>query len=103
MAKIKYFNGTEELNFVTGYPNDQFKASGGKMSKANYYDGYNRMMGRTFDGRLLPVERKITYKSQPSLHVCNAKCMNGKENGTCECQCGGKNHGAGMFTNLIAA
>lgn len=103
MAKIKYFNGTQELTFVTGYPNAQFAAAGGVKSKANYYDGFKRMMGRAADGRLLPVERAITYKSAPSLHVCNAKCMGGKVNGACECQCGGKNHGAGMFTSLLAA
>jgi len=45
----------------------------------------------------------ITYKQFPSRHECNAKCLNGKHNGTCECQCGGKNHGAGMFTKLLEA
>lgn len=33
----------------------------------------------------------------------NAKCLNGKHNGACECQCGGVNHGRGMFTTLLAA
>lgn len=41
----------------------------------------------------LPVTRRIKYKTQPSLHECNAKCMGGKHTGTCECRCGGKNHG----------
>lgn len=41
----------------------------------------------------LPVSRKINYKHRPSLHECNARCMGGKCGGTCECRCGGKNHG----------
>lgn len=92
---IKYFNGTQELSQVQGYPNAQFFAAGGIRSKANWYDGFERLMGRTSDGRLLPVERAIAYKSAPSRHVCNAKCIGGKINGVCECQCGGRNHGIG--------
>lgn len=41
----------------------------------------------------LPVTRRIEYKARPSLHECNAKCMNGSHRGVCECRCGGKNHG----------
>ena len=103
MAKIKYFNGNQELAFVNSYPVAQFIAAGGVKSKANYVDSFNRKMGRTPDGQLLPVERAITYKSAPSLHVCNTKCVGGHPNGICECSCGGKNHGIGMFTSLLAA
>jgi hypothetical protein len=49
-------------------------------------------------GGIYPVTRRIEYKSRPSLHECNAKCLGGKHNGTCECRCGGKNHGAGSFS-----
>ena len=49
------------------------------------------------DGLELPVTRKIEYKSQPSLHECDARCMGGKCNGICECRCGGKNHGVGRL------
>lgn len=52
-------------------------------------------VGLDADGFELPVTRKIEYKRRPSLHECNARCMNGKCNGVCECQCGGKNHGVG--------
>lgn len=69
---IKYFNGVQELTQVQGYPNAQFFAAGGIKSKANWYDGFERLMGRASDGRLLPVERAIAYKSAPSKHVCNA-------------------------------
>lgn len=44
-----------------------------------------------------PVTRRIEYKRNPSLHECNAKCLNGKHNGACECRCGGKNHGRGSL------
>ena len=92
---IKYFNGIQELTRVQGYPNQQFLAAGGTMSKANRYDGFERLMGLAPDGRILPVERAISYKTSPSKHVCNAKCTGGKINGVCECQCGGRNHGIG--------
>ena len=103
MAKIKYFNGTDELLAVTCVPIAQFIVIGGIKSKANYVDSFKRLAGRSIDGRLLPVERKIEYKSNPSKHICNAKCLNGSINGACECQCGGKNHGAGMLSSLLAA
>jgi hypothetical protein len=46
-----------------------------------------------------PVQRRITYKCFPSRHECNAKCLNGKHDGTCECKCGGVNHGLGNILN----
>ena len=103
MAKIRFFNGTDELTRITSVPNAKFAAMGGVKSKANWYDSFHRIVGVSADGRLLPVERTITYKAFPSRHECNSKCMNGKINGTCECQCGGKNHGLGMFTRLLEA
>jgi len=52
-------------------------------------------------GGLLPVTRRIDYKAQPSLHEGNAKCLNGKATGSCECRCSGRNHGRGLFTGQI--
>ena len=68
-------------------------------------DGFTMLVGypTVGSGSAMPVTRKITFKSYPSRHECNAKCLNGKHNGTCECKCGGKNHGAGMFTKLLEA
>ena len=40
----------------------------------------------------LPVTRVIAYKDKPSLHVCDARCENANGD-TCECACGGTNHG----------
>lgn len=46
-----------------------------------------------FQGRYMMVAtRKVTFKSNPSLHVCNAKCM-GATRHACECSCRGRNHG----------
>ena len=71
------------------------------------FDGFNMRVGYAAgagcsSSRLeLPMTRAIKMKSHPTRHECNAKCMNGKHNGTCECQCGGANHGRGMFTQLL--
>jgi hypothetical protein len=45
------------------------------------------------------AQRRIEWKKNPSLHVCNAKCMSGKPDGACECSCGGKNHGGRAFSS----
>lgn len=89
MAKIKYFNGENELQGV-------FEAKNGKLmgyvSKSNLYF----VAGEGWKGHL-PVERRVEYKSNPSKHVCDVRCMNA--NGRtmkCECACGGKNHGRGF-------
>lgn len=41
-------------------------------------------------------ERKVEYKSNPSKHECDARCVRavGKIM-RCECSCGGLNHGKG--------
>lgn len=102
MANIKAFNGSEQLTY-RAMPVAEFNKifPGVKGLNAGWYG--DKWVGRTQAGTLLPVERLITYKQFPSRHECNAKCLNGKHNGTCECKCGGKNHGAGMFTQLLAA
>jgi hypothetical protein len=44
------------------------------------------------------VERSIRYKSNPSRHECDARCVNATGRVmNCECSCGGKNHGKGAF------
>jgi hypothetical protein len=102
MANFKAFNGTEELKrFIVSVAEFNSMFPGIKGMNAGWAG--DKYVGRTADGRVLPVERLIEYKQFPSRHECNAKCLNGKHNGTCECQCGGKNHGAGMFTKLMEA
>ena len=107
MANIKNFSDYTgkaiELTFFDNIKNSEFAARFPGV-KGIRYDGYTMWIGRAQGStQWLPVTRKIEYKAFPSKHECNTKCLNGKHNGTCECKCGGKNHGAGMFTQLLAA
>lgn len=109
MANIKYFSDVtgepEALVAPHGMNNAEFAARWPGV-RGIRYDGYQMLVGYVggnLGGAVLPVTRKIEYKAFPSRHECNAKCLNGKHNGTCECKCGGKNHGAGLFTSLLKA
>jgi hypothetical protein len=93
MAKVKYFSGETEVTYPYGMDNAKFAAAYG--IKGVRSDSFQRLVGKAADGRILPVERFLTYKSSPSLHKCDARCLNAKVGGSCECSCGGKNHGAG--------
>lgn len=104
MATFKYFSDVNgdptELKHPYGMDNRDFAAKFPGV-RGLRYDGFKMLVGYSMEGnRLLPVTRNIEFKSFPSRHECNAKCLNGKHNGACECQCGGKNHGRGMFTKL---
>jgi|WetSurMetagenome_2_1015567.scaffolds.fasta_scaffold1904293_1 hypothetical protein len=94
--KVKYYSGDKELSQAFPVTNEKFIEIGGIKSKHNYYDSIHRMAGNIGDiidvKNCLPITRKIYYKSNPSLHICDARCMNAKGH-DCECQCGGKNHG----------
>ena len=106
MATIKYycdaFGDTQELKAPYGLPNSEFAARFPGV-KGFRHDGFTKLVGYPLQGPgdVLPVTRKIEYKSAPSRHECNAKCLNGKHNGICECQCGGKNHGRGTFISTL--
>lgn len=103
MAMFKCFSDVTgealQLAGVSSMPNDEF-ASRWPGLRGVRFDGYQMRVGRSEAGELLPVTRVIEYKTRPSLHACSAKCLNGRHDGTCECRCGGRNHGAGMFTLL---
>jgi hypothetical protein len=86
--------------------------------KGKSADGYSMWVGepvdyvQTFDREVgkwrhdyRPVTRTIAYKANPSLHECDARCMNATgRTMNCECKCGGKNHGkAAAFTCEVAA
>lgn len=108
MATFKYFSDVTdeavELKGIHQMDNAQFSARwpGVKGIRA---DGYSKWVAHTSTGvdAILPVTRMIEMKRFPTRHECNAKCLNGKHNGACECQCGGKNHGRGMFTRMLEA
>lgn len=90
MAKFRYFNGETELNGV----HERDGALVGYASKADLFF----VAGKGWQG-YTPVERRIEYKSNPSKHVCDARCLNATGRiMKCECSCGGKNHGRASFS-----
>jgi hypothetical protein len=116
MAKVLYFSGETELTGITSIRNAEFAARFPGI-KGRRYDGYSMMVGNpvdfvaTFDraagkwrNDYRPVQRVVTYKSNPSKHECDARCMNATgRTMNCECSCGGKNHGRTSFTCSEAA
>lgn len=108
MATIKYFSDIDgqaiELRAMHQMDNAKFATlfAGVKGIRA---DGYTMWVAHTATGAdaILPITRMIEMKRFPTKHACNAKCLNGKHNGACECQCGGVNHGRGMFTKMLEA
>lgn len=108
MAKTLYFSGDVELDRITAISNKDFaKLFPGV--KGRKYDGISMQVGQPVDFKGVfvqgqgwtkdyrAVERIVNYKSNPSKHECDARCMNA--NGrtmNCECSCGGKNHGKGF-------
>ncbi len=105
MANIKHFSGETELENIFGLDNAKFAAAFPGV-KGRRWDGFARIVGmpvgyqpvwtgKGYSEDLRPVERVIAYKSNPSKHKCDGRCLNAK-GGNCECECGGKNHGAGF-------
>lgn len=100
---VKYFSdtsaGTVELGDIHGLKNAEFATQFPGIT-GRRYDSFSRYVGRALpvDRRapLFPVTRVINYRSQPSKHECDARCMHAKgKTMNCECACGGKNHGKG--------
>lgn len=95
MATMKYFSGDVELIYIHPMLNAKFAVMFPGV-RGIRYDGYYMCVGyahgATKDGNELPVTRKIEFKSNPSLHKCDARCQNAKGR-ICECSCGGKYHG----------
>lgn len=110
MATVKHFNGETELARVTGMGNAEF-AKRFPGVKGRRYDGYAMLVGNPAGhlsafvpgqgwnhGPVMPVQREIIFKSNPSKHDCDARCFNATgRTMQCECSCGGKNHGRGAF------
>jgi hypothetical protein len=64
--------------------------------KGKNYDSFDKFVGKhPVTGEIIPITRRINYAKKPSLHKCDARCLNAKGN-NCECSCGGKNHGRGF-------
>ena len=91
MAKTLYFNGLIELK---GVHHDGRKLVGEPIDYIAVY-----VQGEGWKHNYLPANRVINYKSNPSRHNCDARCMNATgRTMNCECACGGKNHGRGAFS-----
>lgn len=64
--------------------------------KGKNYDSFEKFVGKhPVTGAIIPITRVISFGSNPSLHKCDARCMNAKGH-NCECSCGGANHGKGF-------
>jgi len=99
---MKHFNGSTELVTVSSMDNAEFSRLFPGV-KGRRYDSFSKWVGRAAgSAEWLPVERCIEYRSNPSKHACDARCLNatGKIM-RCECSCGGANHGRGAFTSLL--
>ncbi len=102
MAKTLYFNGDIELKNVCS--NFQDSGVAGRMigSPLDFAPVY--VAGKGWDRGYVAVTRTVNYKSNPSLHECDARCMNASgRTMNCECSCRGKNHGRGSFKCSEAA
>lgn len=106
MADFKYFNdthGSEPIELVGLQLIENKKFAERWPGVKGIRDGtFARRAATSQEHGLLPVTRMIEMKRQPSRHKCDARCLGGKINGACECQCKGQNHGRGMFTALIS-
>lgn len=100
MAQVRHFFRDELLTRLETMPNAEF-ASRFPGERGVRCDSFKRRVGFTADRRgPFPVQRVISFKSFASLHECNARCLNGRHDGTCECSCGGRNHGLGNVLHL---
>jgi len=94
MSTIKYFAGERELTRVYHV---------GPYANAASFRGYPEGVEPVFVPGLgwtgsVAADRMVTYKSNPSRHACDARCMNATGRMMkCECSCGGKNHGRGCM------
>jgi len=100
MATMKYFsdhNGeTVELVAISNLRNAEFDTLFPGV-KGKRCDSFSKWVGYAVGSRdPLPLTRRISYKSNPSLHKCDARCMHAKgRTMDCQCSCGGANHGKG--------
>lgn len=89
MANIKHFSGANELSGVHEKGGKLF----GYVSKTDLFF----VPGEGWKGHVA-VERTIEFKSNPSRHACDSRCLNATGRVMkCECSCGGKNHGRGSI------
>lgn len=92
-----------KMIFLADLPNGQTVQS---IDRADYDQG-ERKMPRIYDREAsvwVRCTRVVVRKSNPSMHECDARCMNATgRTMQCECSCGGKNHGKGNFSCVAEA
>lgn len=94
MAKMKYFSGESELQGVYYNGHNAF----GYVSKEDLHF----VAGKGWQG-YVQADRVIEYKSNPSRHACDDRCLYATgRTMKCECSCGGKNHGRGALVCEVA-
>lgn len=90
MATAKYFYGSQEVQSTQYMRNSTFSACFPDVRGVKV-DGYSKLVS-IVNGEIVPVTRTIFFKSNPSLHKCDGRCLHAKGR-NCECSCGGANHG----------
>lgn len=90
MTNFKYFSGEKQLITKT-----VFRDGNGYFGTPEGFEPFF-VEGKGWERGYVKADRVIQYKSNPSRHECDARCINatGKIM-KCECSCGGKNHGRG--------
>jgi len=95
MADFTAYSGTEQLKGnMLGMRNEEFAIKFPGLY-ARKFDGYSRMVAYNEKGEIRPVTRMVRFFKTSKPHKCGARCRQAK-GGDCECECGGKFHGAGM-------
>ena len=81
--------------FFTDLPSGETVMS----KRADYDQGSNKLPRIYIEGAgWLRATRTVIRKGNPSMHECDARCINATgRTMQCECSCGGKNHGKGAF------
>lgn len=94
------------LTYFADLPNGEtlrFRDGKDRVWNKNQSSKHNDTWGWT-GAEWVKIARVVNYKSNPSLHECDARCMNASgRTMNCECSCGGKNHGKGRFNCEEAA
>ena len=90
----RYFAGDRRLTRV--------RHDGSRSTRPAAFSGFPEgvepeyIPGEGWTGGLVRADRVIRYKANPSRHECDSRCMNATgRTMTCECACGGRNHGRG--------
>ncbi len=98
-TRMRYFtevgDETVQLAWISTLDNREFDSLFPGI-KGRRSDSFSRFVGYLDNStkRPVPTFRAIEFKVNPSLHKCDARCQHAKGH-SCECSCGGKNHGKG--------